>query len=137
MQGLIFNRILPEALKIAAVQGDPKSQACDDNEKTKLGCSSSYSSSISTRQRQLSASSLFKGCLPLWDLRSTNGSPKGGEKMFPCSIESVSITKYYETDVTSRDWNRNNRIMKIIDHKAITHHWNRVPCRAKYLVCIP
>ncbi|CAA3022098.1 Hypothetical predicted protein [Olea europaea subsp. europaea] len=75
--GSIFNCVLPEALKVTAVQGDPKSEACDDNEMTKLRGSSCCLSSISTMQRHLSASSPFKGCLPLWELRrSTNGSPK-------------------------------------------------------------
>ncbi|CAI9775465.1 unnamed protein product [Fraxinus pennsylvanica] len=73
--GSIFNCVLPESLKVTAVQGDPKSEACEDNEKTKLS-SSWCLSSISTRRRQLSASFPLKGCSPLWQLRSTNGSPK-------------------------------------------------------------
>ncbi|XP_010905084.1 deSI-like protein At4g17486 isoform X2 [Elaeis guineensis] len=71
--GAICNCILPEALKISAVRHDPDSQA-EDGEKRRLTSAFSCLSSISMRQRPLSASSLFlpsplKGCLPLWELK--------------------------------------------------------------------
>ncbi|CAL5349190.1 unnamed protein product [Camellia sinensis] len=77
----IFNCVLPKALKISAVEHDPSYKACD-SEKRRLTTAFSCLSSISTRQRQLSTSSLFlqsplKGCLPPWELRkSNNGSLK-------------------------------------------------------------
>ncbi|XP_075484026.1 deSI-like protein At4g17486 [Primulina tabacum] len=80
--GSMFNCVLPEALKITAVQHDLKYQAFDDNEKRRLRSTFSCLSSISSRQRQLSTSSLLlqsplKGCLPPWELkRSSNGSIK-------------------------------------------------------------
>uniref|UniRef100_A0A5B6ZLH7 PPPDE domain-containing protein n=2 Tax=Davidia involucrata TaxID=16924 RepID=A0A5B6ZLH7_DAVIN len=80
--GAIFNCVLPEALKISAVRHDPSYQACD-SEKRRLRSAFNCLSSISTRQRQLSTSSLFlqsplKGCLPPWELRrSNNGFTKG------------------------------------------------------------
>ncbi|XP_028066032.1 deSI-like protein At4g17486 isoform X1 [Camellia sinensis] len=79
--GSIFNCVLPKALKISAVEHDPSYKACD-SEKRRLTTAFSCLSSISTRQRQLSTSSLFlqsplKGCLPPWELRkSNNGSLK-------------------------------------------------------------
>ncbi|XP_019174959.1 PREDICTED: deSI-like protein At4g17486 [Ipomoea nil] len=79
--GSMFNCMLPEALKIAAVQHDPTG-AEYESEKRRLRSAFSCLSSISTRQRQLSTSSLFlqsplKGCLPSWELRrSTNRSLK-------------------------------------------------------------
>lgn len=80
--GSIFNCVLPEALKITAVQHDHKYQTYDDSEKRRLRSTFSCLSSISSRQKQLSTSSLllqspFKGCLPPWELkRSANGSLK-------------------------------------------------------------
>lgn len=80
--GSIFNCVLPEALKISAVQHDHKGQGYDDSEKRRLRSTFSCLSSISMRQRQLSTSSLFlqsplKGCLPTWELRrSMSGSLK-------------------------------------------------------------
>ncbi|KAA8537659.1 hypothetical protein F0562_027267 [Nyssa sinensis] len=46
--GALFNCVLPEALKISAVQHDPSCQACD-SEKRRLRSASSCLSSISTR----------------------------------------------------------------------------------------
>ncbi|CAK9178547.1 unnamed protein product [Ilex paraguariensis] len=74
--GSVFNCVLPEALKIAAVQNDPNCQAYD-SERRRLRSAFSCLSSISTRQRQLSTSSLFlqsplKGCFPPWELRRSN-----------------------------------------------------------------
>uniref|UniRef100_A0A803NMY3 PPPDE domain-containing protein n=2 Tax=Cannabis sativa TaxID=3483 RepID=A0A803NMY3_CANSA len=82
--GSICNCILPEALKIPAVQHDPNCEPFDiDSEKRSLRSSAfSCLSSISMRQKQLSTSSLFlqsplRGCLPPWELkRSNNGSLK-------------------------------------------------------------
>lgn len=64
--GSTFNFVLPESLKISAVRHDPSYEACD-SEKKRLRSVSGCLSSISTRQRQLSTSSLFlqsplKGC---------------------------------------------------------------------------
>ncbi|KAL2249708.1 deSI-like protein At4g17486 [Sesamum indicum] len=79
--GSMFNCVLPETLKITGVQHDPKYQPSDDSEKRRLRSSFSCLSSISSRQKQLSTSSMLlqsplKGCLP-WELkRSTNGSFK-------------------------------------------------------------
>lgn len=99
--GSIFNFVLPETLRITAVQHDSKYQAYDDDhddgdddgegeedddidddsEKVRLRSSFICLSSISYRQKQLSTSSLLlqsplKGCLP-WELkRSANGSIK-------------------------------------------------------------
>ncbi|KAF5747098.1 deSI-like protein [Tripterygium wilfordii] len=78
--GSVCNCILPEALKIEAVRHDPNGQL-HDSEKRRLRSAFSCLSSISMRQKQLSASSLFlqlplKGRLP-WELRrSNNGSLK-------------------------------------------------------------
>ncbi|XP_038977349.1 deSI-like protein At4g17486 isoform X4 [Phoenix dactylifera] len=71
--GALCNCLLPETLKISAVHHDPDSQA-EDGEKRRLRSAFSCLSSISMRQRQLSASSLFlpsplKGCLPPWELK--------------------------------------------------------------------
>lgn len=79
--GSICNCILPEALKISAVQHDPNCQPYD-SEKRSLRSAFNCLSSISMRQKQLSNSSLFlqsplRGCLPPWELRkSRNGSFK-------------------------------------------------------------
>ncbi|CAH9120785.1 unnamed protein product, partial [Cuscuta epithymum] len=80
--GSTFNFVLPEALRIAAVQHDPNSQECK-SEKRRLRSAFGCLSSISTRQRHLSTSSLFlqsplRGCIPSsWELRrSTNRSLK-------------------------------------------------------------
>lgn len=81
MVGSICNCILPEALKISAVQHDPNCQPYD-SEKRSLRSTFRCLSSISMRQKQLSTSSLLlqsplKGCLPPWELRrSSNGSLK-------------------------------------------------------------
>ncbi|VFQ99157.1 unnamed protein product [Cuscuta campestris] len=83
--GSMFNCVLPEALKIAAVQHDPKGKEEEEHEGEKKRLRSSFDclSSISTRQRHLSASSLFlqsplRGCIPSsWEFRwSTNRSLK-------------------------------------------------------------
>ncbi|XP_057974257.1 deSI-like protein At4g17486 [Malania oleifera] len=76
--GSVCNCILPETLKITAVQHEPKYQAFG-SEKRRLRGSFNCLSSISMRQKQLSTSSLFlasplKTCLPPWELRrSSNG----------------------------------------------------------------
>ncbi|KAI5656026.1 hypothetical protein M9H77_24819 [Catharanthus roseus] len=75
--GSTFNCILPESLKISAVQHDSSYNQERDNEKRRLRSSFSCLSSISSRQKQLSTSSLFlqsplKGCLPSWELRRSN-----------------------------------------------------------------
>ncbi|KAJ0754788.1 putative PPPDE peptidase domain-containing protein [Helianthus annuus] len=69
--GSIFSCVLPEALRVSAVQHDP-SFIPYENEKQKLR-SNSFSF-LSSRQRQLSVSSLLlqsplKGCLRPWELR--------------------------------------------------------------------
>ncbi|XP_051150839.1 deSI-like protein At4g17486 [Andrographis paniculata] len=80
--GSIFSFALPEALKITAVQNDAKYQTYNDSDKRRLRSTFRCLSSISSRQRQLSTSSLLlqsplKGCLPSWELkRSANGSLK-------------------------------------------------------------
>ncbi|KAK4487765.1 hypothetical protein RD792_005556 [Penstemon davidsonii] len=81
--GSMFNCVLPEAMKITAVQNDPKCQIYEgSDEKRRLRSTFSCLSSISSRQKQLSTSSLLlqsplKGCLPPWELkRSANGSIK-------------------------------------------------------------
>ncbi|GFS46511.1 PPPDE putative thiol peptidase family protein [Actinidia rufa] len=56
--GSIFNCVLPQALKIAVVRHEPGHGACD-SEKRRLRSAFNSLSSISTRQRQLSTSSLF------------------------------------------------------------------------------
>ncbi|KAL3640820.1 hypothetical protein CASFOL_015788 [Castilleja foliolosa] len=73
--GSMFNCVLPEGMKINAVQHDPKNQPPDsDSEKRRLRSNSSCLSSISSRQKQLSTSSLLlqsplKGCLRPWELK--------------------------------------------------------------------
>ncbi|XP_057793937.1 deSI-like protein At4g17486 [Salvia miltiorrhiza] len=80
--GSIFNCVLPEALKITAVQHEPKYEPYNNSEKRRLRSTFSCLSSISSRQKQLSTSSLLlqsplKGCLRPWELRrSANGSLK-------------------------------------------------------------
>lgn len=81
--GSIFNFALPTALKITAVQHDPKyHRTFDESDKTRLRSTFSCLSSISSRQKQLSTSSLLiqsplKGCLPPWELkRAASGSLK-------------------------------------------------------------
>ncbi|KAJ6843379.1 deSI-like protein [Iris pallida] len=76
--GSLCNCVLPKALKVSAVGQDPDWQA-EDGEKRRLRSTFSCLSSISTRQKQISTSSIFlpsplKGCLPPWELRrsSTN-----------------------------------------------------------------
>ncbi|XP_016512838.1 deSI-like protein At4g17486 isoform X2 [Nicotiana tabacum] len=79
--GSAFNCMLPEALKIAAVEDEPNGPEYV-SEKRRLRSTFSCLSSISTRQQKLSKSSMFlqsplKGCLPSWELRkSTNRSVK-------------------------------------------------------------
>lgn len=73
--GSVCNCILPEALKIDAVRHEPKDQTYE-SEKKRLRSAFSFMSSVSSRQKQLSTSSLFlqsplKGCLPLWELRKS------------------------------------------------------------------
>lgn len=81
--GSMFNFVLPEGLKIAAVQHDPNGKEYE-SEKRKL--KSDYCripSTSSTRQKRFSTSSLFlqsplRGCLTSWKLsRSNNHSLKG------------------------------------------------------------
>ncbi|POO03144.1 DeSI-like protein [Trema orientale] len=80
--GSICNCMLPEALKISAVQHDPNCQPFDSEKRSLRSSAFSCLSSISMRQKQLSTSSLFlqsplRGCLPPWELRrSSNGSLK-------------------------------------------------------------
>lgn len=84
--GSMFNFVLPDALKIAAVQHDPNSSEYDC-EKRKLKSDfcriPSTSSTSSTRPKRFSTSSLFlqsplRGCLTSWKLsRSNNHSLKG------------------------------------------------------------
>ncbi|KAL6504676.1 hypothetical protein OROHE_023434 [Orobanche hederae] len=68
--GSVFSFVLPEALKITAVQHDPtKYQGYVDSEKRRLRSTFSCLSSISSRQKQLLTSSLLlqsplKGFLP-------------------------------------------------------------------------
>ncbi|KAJ9567172.1 hypothetical protein OSB04_003138 [Centaurea solstitialis] len=72
--GSVFSSVLPDALRVPAVEHDPHNV----NEKRKLRSNSfSCLSSISSRQRQLSTSSLLlqsplKGCLPPWELRRSS-----------------------------------------------------------------
>ncbi|PSS31356.1 DeSI-like protein [Actinidia chinensis var. chinensis] len=79
--GSKFNCVLPESLKISAMRHNPSYEVCD-SEKRRLQSAFSCLSSISTRQKQLSMSSLFlqsplKGCLPPQELRnSSNRSVK-------------------------------------------------------------
>nr|GEY53398.1 hypothetical protein [Tanacetum cinerariifolium] len=72
MEGSAFSCVLPEALKVSAVQHDPRCLTFEsESEKRKLSSSSfSCLASVSSRQKHLSTSSLFlqsplKGCLPL------------------------------------------------------------------------
>ena len=93
MAGSLCNCILPEALKISAVQHDPNCQPYD-SEKRSLRSTFSCLSSISMRQKQLSTSSLFlqsplRGCLPPWELkRSSNGSLKERWKTSLVDVDS-------------------------------------------------
>lgn len=78
--GSVFNCVLPEALKVSVVRHDSTYEECN-NEKRRLTSAFSCLSSISTRQRQLSTSSMFlqsplKGCLPPWEVKKANGSLK-------------------------------------------------------------
>ncbi|CAN0872687.1 DeSI-like protein At4g17486 [Linum grandiflorum] len=78
--GSVCNFILPESLKIAAVEHDPNGEPYD-NEKKRLRSAFSCLSSISMRQRQLSTSSLIlqsplRGCLPWEFKRSVSCSSK-------------------------------------------------------------
>lgn len=80
--GLMFNCCLPQALKINSVQHDPKTL---ESEKRRLRSSFSCLSSISSRQKQLSTSSLLiqsplKGCLPPWELKRSANSSSRKEK---------------------------------------------------------
>ncbi|XP_042520145.1 deSI-like protein At4g17486 [Macadamia integrifolia] len=76
--GSLCNCILPEALKVSAVHHDPSYEGYD-SEKRRLRSAFSCLSSISMRQKQLSACSLFipspfRGCLPSWELRRSNNN---------------------------------------------------------------
>lgn len=76
--GSICNCILPEALKISAVQHDPNCESYD-SENRRLRSAFSCLSSISMRQKQLSTSSLFlqsplRGFLPPWELKRSNNN---------------------------------------------------------------
>ncbi|KAF6166603.1 hypothetical protein GIB67_005465 [Kingdonia uniflora] len=79
--GSLCNCILPEALKVSAIPHDPNYQNYESDKKS-LRCAFSCLSSISTRQKQLSTSSMLlhsplKGCLPPWEFRR----PSSGESM--------------------------------------------------------
>ncbi|CAA6657555.1 unnamed protein product [Spirodela intermedia] len=72
----LCNCLLPEALRVSAVHQEP-GFGDFEGEKRRLRSAFSCLSSISMRQRQLSASSLFlhsplKGCLPPWELRRSS-----------------------------------------------------------------
>ncbi|CAN6482195.1 unnamed protein product [Victoria cruziana] len=76
--GSLCNFLLPEGLKVSAVRHDPDYQNCDV-EKRRLRTAFSCLSSISIRQRNLSASSPFlnspfSGSLPPWELRRSNNN---------------------------------------------------------------
>ncbi|XP_074590470.1 deSI-like protein At4g17486 [Curcuma longa] len=76
--GSLCNFILPEPLKITAVQHDSDSQT-EDGEKQRLTTAFSCLSSISMNHRQLSTSSFFipsfKPSLPHQELRRSNSVP--------------------------------------------------------------
>ncbi|XP_071733239.1 deSI-like protein At4g17486 [Rutidosis leptorrhynchoides] len=70
--GSTFNFVLPEALKVSAVQQSPNRLTYDNESEKRMLRSSSFSclASVSSRQKRLLTSSLFlqsplKGCLPL------------------------------------------------------------------------
>ncbi|KVI06573.1 protein of unknown function DUF862, eukaryotic [Cynara cardunculus var. scolymus] len=70
-QGSVFSCVLPEALRVSAVEHDPN---CIPYENEKQTLRSGSFSFLSSRQRQLSMSSLLlqsplKGCLRPWELR--------------------------------------------------------------------
>ncbi|KAK4796485.1 hypothetical protein SAY86_028811 [Trapa natans] len=71
--GSICNCMLPESLKINAVEQDPNCQQ-DESEKRRLTSTFSCLSSISMRQKQMPTSSFFlqsplRGCLPQLELK--------------------------------------------------------------------
>ncbi|RZR99807.1 hypothetical protein BHM03_00029431 [Ensete ventricosum] len=75
----LCNCLLPEALKITAVQHDPDSPS-ENGEKRRLRSAFGCLSSISMRQRQFSTSSLlltspFRGSLSHWDFRRSGAIP--------------------------------------------------------------
>lgn len=77
--GSLCNWLLPEALRVTAVCHEPAYQTCD-SEKLRLRSTFCRLSSISMRQKQLSASSLFlhsplKGCLASWEFRRSGAIP--------------------------------------------------------------
>ncbi|GJX02389.1 pyruvate dehydrogenase (acetyl-transferring) kinase, mitochondrial [Tanacetum coccineum] len=83
--GSAFSCVFPEALKVSAVQHDPRCLTFEsESEKRKLRSSSfSCLASVSSRQKHLSTSSLFlqsplKGCLPL---RRSNNSVHNDKKV--------------------------------------------------------
>ncbi|XP_059653840.1 deSI-like protein At4g17486 isoform X2 [Cornus florida] len=82
--GSLCNFILPKALKASAVRHDPNFQGYN-SEKKRLRSSFSCLSSISMhpRESEVSISSLFlqshyKGCLPPWELKKSDGHLKEG-----------------------------------------------------------
>ncbi|GER37595.1 PPPDE putative thiol peptidase family protein [Striga asiatica] len=92
--GSMFNCVLPDNIKVNAVQHNPKNRSYNDSEKMRLRRSFNSLSSISTRQKHLSTSSLLlqsplKGCLCPWELkRSVNGSLKAW-KLKMASLENI------------------------------------------------
>ncbi|MQM16297.1 hypothetical protein Taro_049251 [Colocasia esculenta] len=74
--GSLCNCLLPESLRVSPLRRESDYQSYD-GEKRRLKSALSSLSSISMRQRQLSASSLFlhtplRGCLPPWQLRRSH-----------------------------------------------------------------
>nr|GEU61709.1 hypothetical protein [Tanacetum cinerariifolium] len=72
--GSVFNCVLPDALRVPAVEHIACNQLAESEKRTLRSNSFSCLSSISSRQRHLSASSLIlqsplKGCLPAWELK--------------------------------------------------------------------
>ncbi|XP_072992346.1 deSI-like protein At4g17486 isoform X2 [Typha latifolia] len=94
--GAVCNCILPEALKISAIHQDPDDHA-EDGEKRRLTSALSCFSSISMRQRPLSASCLFlpsplKGCLSSWEFRrsSSIALKESYEQVSGCNSEVIA-----------------------------------------------
>lgn len=72
--GSAFNCVLPDALRVPAVEHIACNQPAESEKRTLRSNSFSCLSSISSRQRHLSTSSLIlqsplKGCLPAWELK--------------------------------------------------------------------
>ncbi|EPS65739.1 hypothetical protein M569_09039, partial [Genlisea aurea] len=84
--GKAFNCVLPQALKVTAVQHSPRyddsdyrDEYSDESERRSLRSSFSFLSSISSRQKQLSTSSILlqsplKGCLRPWELKKSKNA---------------------------------------------------------------